>query len=55
MPISKYQKRNKDKLKEKAKKLYRQGLTTREVGKIIGKSHEWVAKSVKEKLTGLDK
>jgi len=55
MTISKYKKASIDKLKAKAKLLYKEGLSTREVGKIIGKSHEWVAQVVKEKLTGLDK
>ena len=48
MPINKYKKERSEKLKKKAKQLYRQGLTTREVGKIIKRSHEWVAKAVKE-------
>lgn len=36
-----------EKTKQKAYELYKQGYTTREVGKIIGKSHEWVARVVR--------
>jgi transposase-like protein len=46
--VSKYRQQNIDKLKEKAFTLYKQGLTLREVGKAICKSHEWVRKAVKE-------
>lgn len=35
-------------LKQKALKLYKQDFTTREIGKLIGKSHAWVANVVKE-------
>ncbi len=35
-------------LKDKARSLYFSGLTTREVGDIIKKSHNWVAQVVKE-------
>lgn len=35
-------------LKNRAIELYKTGLTTREVGKIIGKSHTWVAELVKK-------
>ena len=40
-------------LKKKARKLYWEDFTTREIGKLIGKSHTWVASAVKgkEKLT----
>ena len=34
-----------------AKKLYAQGLTTREIGKQINKSHTWVAWAVNGTLT----
>ena len=35
-------------LKEKARKLYEQDFTTREIGRMLGKSHAWVAIVVKE-------
>jgi hypothetical protein len=34
--------------KEKARKLSAMGLTVREVGRVIGKSHTWVANTLKE-------
>jgi hypothetical protein len=40
-----------EELKKKALILYKQGLTTREVGKAVGKSHQWVAVAVREKLS----
>ena len=40
-------------LKHRAFKLYKQGLTLREVGAALGRSHEWVNKAVKE-LTAID-
>ena len=52
--LSKYQKRNREELKGKAILLYQQGLTTREVGKIVGKSHQWVAVAVREKLSTVE-
>jgi len=43
-------------LKEKARKLFALGYTTREIGKEICRSHAWVALVVKEKdRQGLDK
>jgi len=36
---------------DKAVLMYKQGLTTREIGKIVGKSHAWVALRVREKLS----
>jgi orotate phosphoribosyltransferase-like protein len=36
-------------LKRKALLLYEKGLTTREVGKIIGRSHTWVWLVIQEK------
>ncbi len=48
MKRSKYQNKKIIKLKERALKLYKQGLTTRDVGKIVGRSHAWVAIVVKE-------
>ena len=42
-------------LKKKARKLYREDFTTREIGKLISKSHTWVAAAVKETLQAIDK
>ena len=36
-------------LKQKARTLSRLGYTTREIGKIIGRSHAWVALAIKKK------
>jgi len=54
MKQSIYQTKKKELLKKKALKLYREGLTLREVGKIIGKSYQWVANAMKD-LTRLDR
>ena len=35
-------------LKEKAKQLCRLGYTTREIGKIVNRSHAWVALAIKK-------
>ena len=48
MPISKYQKEKLQELKKKAAKLYREGFTTRQVGKVVGRSRQWVSDAVKE-------
>ena len=40
-----------EKLKKKAMLLYKQGLSSREVGKMVGKSHQWVLSAVKELST----
>ena len=48
MKTSTYQKDKKLEEKKKAFTLYKQGLTTREVSKIMGKSHTWVANVVNE-------
>ena len=42
------------KIKQKALKLYKQGFSMREVGKMVGRSRQWVSDIVKE-LTTLDK
>jgi transposase-like protein len=48
--MSKLTKKNEtDKKKERARELAKIGLTTREIGKIVGKSHAWVAVAIKEK------
>lgn len=46
-------KRNKD--KDKALKLHKQGFTLREIGVFMGKSYEWARVAIKERLTKLDK
>jgi hypothetical protein len=48
MKISKYQRQKIAEKKQKAFVLYRQGLTTREVGKMVDRSYTWVWKVVKE-------
>ena len=48
MKISPYQKARKKKLEEKAITLYKTGLSTREVGKALTRSHTWVWNIVKE-------
>jgi hypothetical protein len=35
-------------LKERAYELYTQGMTTRQIGKEIGKSHTWAANAINE-------
>jgi len=57
MTQSIYQQRKIEKKKEKARKLYREGLTLREVGLLVGKSYQWVADALKEpqKRIPLDK
>jgi transposase-like protein len=48
MKFSKYQIKQRNALKTKAIKLYKQGLTLRQVAPIIGKSSQWVWRAVKE-------
>ncbi len=48
MKISKYQTDKIQKLKIRAYDLYSQGLSSRDVGEIIKRSHEWVLQAVKE-------
>jgi transposase-like protein len=45
--LSKYKKKEIEKLKIKARKLYKQGLTLREIGKILNRSHQWVYIAIK--------
>jgi len=49
MKRSKYKKQIDEKLKVRAFKLYQSGLSTRDVGKIVSRSHQWVAYVVREK------
>jgi orotate phosphoribosyltransferase-like protein len=54
---SEFKKKKVEQLKERAWKLYQEGLTTREVGTLVGRSRQWVSLVVREKrnLTKLDK
>ena len=47
MKMSIYQRKKIDELKDRARALYVQGLTTRKVAELIGRSHNWVAMAVK--------
>jgi transposase-like protein len=49
MVLKQTKQQEKEILKEKAISLYKQGFTTREIGRTIGKSHSWVALIVKGK------
>ena len=51
MKLSPYRQKIVDEKKKKAIKLYKQGLTMREVGKLLGKSRTWVCDAVKELST----
>ncbi len=52
MKPSEFQIKKIEELKKKARILYESGLSTREVGKVIHRSHAWVALVVKELSTG---
>ena len=51
MPESIYKKQKREIIKKSAKELYKQGLSTREIGKILNRSHAWVAYVIKELST----
>lgn len=51
--VKEIQLQNRRELQRKALEFYKQGLTLRQVGKIVGKSHEWVRNAV-EKLSTFD-
>ena len=53
MKQSIYQTRKRELLKGRALKLYREGLSLRQVGVALGRSHQWVAEAVKD-LTKVD-
>lgn len=55
MAESIYKKKQREKLEKIALLLYRQGLSTRKVGEVIGKSHQWVANVVKKLDKNLQK
>ena len=46
MKQSIYQKKKNKLLKNKARKLYREGLSLRQVGKVINRSYQWVANNI---------
>ncbi len=48
MAESIYKKEHREELKKKVLTLYKQGLSTRAIGKIVEKSHSWVAYVLKE-------
>jgi transposase-like protein len=48
MKMSTYQSAKKLKVKEKALELYKQGLSLREVSRVVGMSHQWVKNAVSE-------
>lgn len=51
MPPSEFKLKKINELKKKSVTLYKSGLSTREVAKVIGRSHAWVALAVKELST----
>jgi orotate phosphoribosyltransferase-like protein len=51
MKESKYRKQRRAELIKKAVALYKQGYTTREVGRFLDRSHGWVAYVVKNQLS----
>ncbi len=48
MSISKYKKAKNKKIKIKAVRLYKEGLSYRQVGILVGMSYAWVRDAVKE-------
>lgn len=45
-----------EELKERTLKLHLTGMTTRDIGAVIGKSHTWVANAIRDLSTdGVDK
>ena len=54
MPVSIYQKKIKAKedaaLEKQVVRFYKTGMTTRQIGAIIKRSHEWVARIIRRKL-----
>ena len=48
--IKEIQEQNRLELQKKALKFYKQGLTLRQVGDIVGKSHEWVRGAINRVL-----
>lgn len=52
MQPSTYKRQKTQDLKAKALTLYKEGLSTREVGKVLSRSHNWVAMALRELSTG---
>lgn len=48
MPESIYKKQQRELLKEQVLELYKQGYSTRYIGKVLKRSHSWVAYVLKE-------
>ena len=53
MKTSPFRLQRKELLKQKAISLYKEGLTTREVAKIVKKSHTWVWLLIREEFPNL--
>lgn len=51
MKLSEYQKKKIEDRQKKAFELYKQGLTTREIGKALEMSHTWVWNAVRKMST----
>lgn len=51
MALSVFQKQLTEELKDRAVALYKLGLSTRAVGREVGRSHQWVAYVVRERLS----
>ena len=49
--VKEIQQQSRRELQRKALEFYRQGLTLRQVGKIVRKSHEWVRQAVENLST----
>lgn len=54
MSVSKFKKSKINELKRKAMVLYQQGLSTRDVAKVVNRSHQWVAIAVRGLSTDED-
>lgn len=54
MPISPYQKKIVEERKRVAFELYKTGMTTRKVGEILNRSHNWVSQTVRQLSTVLE-
>lgn len=51
MAVSVFKKKQLDELKNRAVELYKLGLSMRAVAKEVGKSHQWVAVVVRDRLS----